>query len=593
MKHSQRIVCPKSTRQIALELARSRLVLPPDRIVEQVAHMGTIDSSSLTKGKSLVGKRNREIKVALVRPLGSLAREEEREAVKEMGEPYQLELLAKALLNAGYQVRIFDQLEGPYDPNEPSAYPATKSNAQFIADIEAFCPDVVGFGTFTYNFRKGLTIAAEVKKRTGAVIIFGGYHVTSVGKQYLLFDEIAAENPSLADAFKQDLRNVFQHGIVDYACIGEGVKTIIDILDILRGRKNPAEVIGIAYMENDRISVSEAERISLDKYPLPFRPDDFDPMKYYATGREYPFLLLSTANGCRFSCEYCSTGAMNYPGFRYRSAESVVKELKAVRERFYTQWPAPRIMVNLTDEDFGASPNRVIQLCNVLTEAGLSEVFEFNSFLDNMSILGHRGNEMLEAMKKAGFVFCFVGIESTLENALEGYARPDQWSDRMHRIQSAIRRMSGQDIMYLGDHIAGYPEHTIEDIEADYSRLFQLRGMHYAYFPILSPMPGTPLYWRTLVGELGEGFLSGITYDNLDANQQVVAIKGGGDVKAVRDKFVQAFFVRDSYEEDVDRAIETDLSKARFFANILGKISCDYPENETLLRLANKYASIT
>jgi len=416
-----------------------------------------------------------------------------------------------------------------------------------------------------------------------------GYHTTSVGKQYLLFDSISSVNPEGAEVFKQDLRNVFQHGIVDYACIGEGIHTILNILEILKGKCSPHSVNGIAFQTNETIYASESERLSLDDYPFPQREEGFNPMSYYATGRDYPFLLLTTANGCRFSCEYCSTGSMNYPGIRFRSIEHVIQELSEIKDKFHPNWPVPKIMMNITDEDFAASPARVIRLCNAIVQAGLNQFFEFNSFLDNISIFGSHGEEMLGAMRRAGFVFSFIGIESTLDNALEGYNRPDQLSDRLLNIQLAIDKMASNGLLYFGDHMIGYPTHTIQDLELDYSNLFTLRRMHYAYFPILAPMPGTPLYWRVLTGELGEGFLPGVTYDHLDANHQVLLVPGSGNIKGIRDDAVQGFFSRAEYGQDAEEAIRKDPSLLSFFGKMLGKVSRDYPENTRLRELAEKF----
>lgn len=589
MRSTQTLKCPRNTQTSAVTLLGTKPRNPFERIAEQIAKMGTIQTSQLQPGIPISKNKNEQIRIALVRPLGSLIGEEERRAVKEIGEPYQLELLAAVLKQAGYQVKIFDSLCGPYDPTNPENYPSIKGNSALVAEVEAYKPDVIGFSTFTYNFRKGLTIAAELKRKLEVPIIFGGYHTTSVGKQYLLFDSISSLNLEGAEVFKQDLRILFQHGIVDYACIGEGVKTVLDVIAILKGKLSPHEVKGIAFRSSGQLYISEADRLSLDDYPLPLRGEEYNPMNYYAIARGYPFFLLATANGCRFSCEYCSTGALTYPGLRFRSIDLVVHELRQIKDRFHSSWPSEKIMINIIDEDFAASPQRVIDLCNAIVDAGLNKYFQFNSFLDNLSILGPKGGEMLSAMHRAGFVFCFIGIESMLENALDGYKRPDRFHNRALQLQEAIDKMASHGLLYFGDHITSYPLHTIEDIKLDYERLLSLRRMHYAYFPILAPMPGTPLYWKVLWGSLGKGFLPGITYDSLDANHQVLSLPDGGQVKPVREEAIQRFFTRLEYEQEVDEAIKTDPKLALFFARVLPEISNDYPENTRLRDLAAKY----
>jgi hypothetical protein len=283
---------------------------------------------------------------------------------------------------------------------------------------------------------------------------------------------------------------------------------------------------------------------------------------------------------------------MNYPGYLPRPIDVVIQELQEIRSRFDSSWPSRnrKIMVNIIDEDFAANPRRVIKLCNTIVAAGLHHTFQFNSFMDNLSILNKtHGHEMLAAMKRAGFVFCFVGVESMLDEVVNGYHRPDKFQDRLASVQAAIDRMAEHGIMYFGDFIAGYPLHAMADIHEDYSRILRLRNMHYAYFPLLAPMPGTPLYWRALAGMFREGFLPGITYDQLDANHQVLGIVDGGDVKPIRDFFVQRFFSRPEYMDDAQRLIAADPDSRIFFAILLRKIIGDYPDNPELQKVGQLF----
>jgi radical SAM superfamily enzyme YgiQ (UPF0313 family) len=581
----RRQICPE---KIAAELLTTASLNAFRQAKETIAGLNVLELRDAKPGQSLSGKQNSEIRIALIRPLGTLSGGEEKEAVREMGEPYQLELLASVLISKGYQIRIFDQLAAPFDPDNPAAYPSTKPLREFVSEIAEWNPDVVCCSTFTYNFRNGLTIASAVKEKIGMPVVFGGYHTTSVGRQYLLFDSLSHINPEGADVFKEDLRFVFQHGVVDYACIGEGTHTISDIMEVLKGKKDADEVSGIAFMDGSRLHVSPSIRLELDDHPLPFRHPGFNPMMYYATGRNYPFLLLLTSTGCRYGCTYCSTG-VNYPGLKFRESMSVVRELSIVKQQFRPGWPGAKIMINIFDEDFGASPTRVVELCNAISASSdMAGCFRFNSFMDNRTILSPNGSAMLKAMHMAGFIFCFVGIESMLDSAVAGYERPDRFEDRLHKIQAAIDRMDDNHVLYFGDHMAGYPDHTIDDIMDDYQLVLDLRRMLYAYFPIVAPMPGTPLYWQVILGKLGEGIFPGITYDQFDANHQVVQINGGGNVKALRDGFVQEFFARSEYEEDAVRLVTTNPVAGLEIVNLVRRVADNFPDNSALASLAGR-----
>ena len=142
--------------------------------------------------------------------------------------------------------------------------------------------------------------------------------------------------------------------------------------------------------------------------------------------------------------------------------------------------------------------------------------------------------------------------------------------------------------MYFGDHISGHPEQSIDELSIDYRAYLELRGMHYSYFPRLAPMPGTVLYWKVLLGLIGNGLLPEVTYDDLDANRQVFQISGG-DINIIRNSAVQQFFTRKSYKLDAIEEIRRNPDSAGFFAKMLKKVSQDYPENTILRDLTDKF----
>jgi hypothetical protein len=101
-------------------------------------------------------------------------------------------------------------------------------------------------------------------------------------------------------------------------------------------------------------------------------------------------------------------------------------------------------------------------------------------------------------------------------------------------------------------------------------------------------MPGTPLYWQVILGKLGEGIFPGITYDQFDANHQVVQINGGGNVKALRDGFVQEFFARSEYEEDAVRLVTTNPVAGLEIVNLVRRVADNFPDNSALASLAGR-----
>ncbi len=557
------------------------------KVAERIERMGRIDSITHVKGQLITGTGN--VKVALFRPLGRVAGGEDSEAVKELGPPNSLQYIATALIAKGHEVRIFDQLAMPYDPANPGSYPMLKTTEQMADEIVSWNPDVLMATSFTCQFRQGLMVASRVKQELGIPIVFGGYHATDVGNQHKIAQRIKGANPEGAVILEQDMRNLFQHGTVDFAVIGDGIGAAPEVVEVLQGKRAAHEVKGLAFCDKGSIVLTQQrERIPMGDYPALYWPEDYEPRNYYATGRNYPFVLMTTSQGCRFQCSFCATPITHPGGAAYMHPEMAIEELRRINSRLGSSWPAEKIMVNLTNEDWMADPKQVIAFCTAVREAGLHERFEFNSF-GTLIDAARRGEEMLAAMRKAGWSFFFYGLESTIDATARDWKRPDgNVKDRLAMAQQAIDKTNRAGIMPFIDFIAGHPEQTGEQIIEDYNRLLSLRMAPYAYMPTIAPMPGTPFYWEVLWGLKGRGFIDGITYDELDANHQVLHMADGSAVRPLRDRMVQQMYTRPEYMEDAELLVSQHKHMGKFFANMLRKIAGDYPGNQRLQEIAKK-----
>jgi radical SAM superfamily enzyme YgiQ (UPF0313 family) len=62
------------------------------------------------------------------------------------------------------------------------------------------------------------------------------------------------------------------------------------------------------------------------------------PLADNRVGRYATFVSLLVTQGCKFNCPYCPIPALNQKTWRFRSPEGLVREMKAVRERFGIRW---------------------------------------------------------------------------------------------------------------------------------------------------------------------------------------------------------------------------------------------------------------
>lgn len=229
------------------------------------------------------------------------------QAERELMSPYfplGLLYLGAFLRERGFQVEIFDGTfrNGPAD---------------FQAVLNRLEPKAVGIGVVRPNRQTALALAA-IAHEGGAQVILGGPDPTLSPEEYL------------------------REPAVDYVVHHEGELTLAELLAHLsahpRAPRSLAEIAGIAYRDGDGQAVVNPRRpyiLNLDEMPPPAR-DMIDMDHYLEVWREqngYASLTISVSRGCPYGCQWCQE-SVHGPGYRQRSPESVVAEVKALMERY-------------------------------------------------------------------------------------------------------------------------------------------------------------------------------------------------------------------------------------------------------------------
>ena len=190
----------------------------------------------------------------------------------------------------------------------------------------------------------------------------------------------------------------------DVVGIGEGEITFVEMLEAFEGKRDLKTVDGIAFLEDDETYIRTAPRkliTEIDSIAWPAY-DLFD-ITYYSlmrmpnikpTERAMPVL---SGRGCTFACNFCYRMDK---GFRPRSAESIIEEVKFLRDTYNIKY------IVFSDELLMSSKKRTIELCEAFIDAKLNVKWDCNGRLNYADV------EVLEKMKEAGCVFINYGIES-------------------------------------------------------------------------------------------------------------------------------------------------------------------------------------
>ena len=180
-----------------------------------------------------------------------------------------------------------------------------KKNMQSIAVLIPLIPgaDIVeqpcdGLMIYSFATQQASSIFREVANaRTGSIFIAGGPHPSARPEETLRF--------------------------FDYVVIGEGEKTLPELIDVIRNNGDISSVKGIAYKnENNIVFTEKRDQVNLDEYP------PFDNNIMHNT--------IEITRGCPFNCAYCQTPQLFGHNMRHRSIDTISKYSKFLKDIRFT-----------------------------------------------------------------------------------------------------------------------------------------------------------------------------------------------------------------------------------------------------------------
>lgn len=329
---------------------------------------------------------------------------------------------------------------------------------ELASEVLKRLPDMVIIQATTPTIEDDILFSSKIKQQSrGTPIVFIGLHGT---------------------AFPEEL---LSKGSVDYVVLGEPEQVIAELADYCFKKQGDIRNIrGLGYKINGDVFVNE-RGLPRDNYDYPIIPDRAllknDRYIMPLTGK--PFTVIKVSRGCNFSCSFCTSSLYYGKGWRARSPENIIEEIKDVKEKF-----GINTLLFLSDT-FNSDNNFVEKLSSLIIENNLNIKWMANSRVDLIS------EDTVILMKKAGCLLVSLGIESYDEDILR--------KNNKNLDRKAITR--GIDILNKhGIATYGYFIFGLEN-ESMFSMLktaIMAAGskLDFAIFYSLTPYPGTPYFKR-------------------------------------------------------------------------------------------------
>jgi radical SAM superfamily enzyme YgiQ (UPF0313 family) len=339
-----------------------------------------------------------------------------------------------------------------------------KANEKIIDNyIASFAPQLICFTAVYTEYRLIQKAAEYIKRRYPHIyLIAGGSHVSLNPGQCIVDD-------------------------FDALCIGEGEYPVLELVVQLETSSRPSGIPNLWIKHG-----SEIERNA----PRPFLQDiDGLPLPDRAMWQEWieetpdSVTAVLLGRGCPFKCTYCCNAGLkniaNGPYVRFRSADSILTEIKSIVDQDHT-----KSNIYLEVETIGANKDWALELC--------AKLENFNATLNipiaystNLRITPNLDLECLfNALKKSNFTMVKIGLESGSERVRSKILKRNYSNeDIIHAVSMA--KQYGMKVFFY--NLIGIPGETLDDYR-ETVKINRICLPDISILHIFFPYPGTEIY---------------------------------------------------------------------------------------------------
>jgi len=184
---------------------------------------------------------------------------------------------------------------------------------------------------------------------------------------------------------------------------------------------------------------------------------------------------VQSSRGCPFKCEFCSERFYLGPSYRYRPVEEVIDEIKRSKAK----------NILFADSNFAGSISHAAELMEALLPLKVRWSALWSAYLCN-------NETFMDLAKRSGLLHLNIGLESIDQDTLSGL---NKRINQVKEYKNILQNLRKRGISYSFNFIFGWDTEK-EDVFASTLAFLKKEKVPVAYFNILTPHKGTPLYER-------------------------------------------------------------------------------------------------
>jgi anaerobic magnesium-protoporphyrin IX monomethyl ester cyclase len=397
------------------------------------------------------------------------------------------------------------------------------------------------------------TRVAELNPRLTCIVVFG--HQPSASTQQMVGARDAGEAIKNLSSNQKILivgghvsalpERTLQEEPVDFVCKGEGPATVVQLIDQLKAMDGPSlsQVAGLVWRDaSGKITINEPAELTTDlDVDLHGNAWDMLPMHKYRAhnwqcfgdlNSRQPYASIYTSLGCPYKCSFCCINSpFNVNRYRMRKPEYVAAEIDLLHNTYGVK------TYKIIDEMFVLNERHVTSICDLLIERNYDLNIWAYARVDTVK------PHMLEKLRKAGFRWLALGIESGSKHVRDGAQKTLRHED----IISIVRKIQAAGINVIGNYIFGLPDDDAKTMR-ETLELAQELNCEFANFYSAMAYPGSPLYTQALTqGWPLPQTWSGFSQHSYDCQPLSTEKATAADVLRFRDEAFHAYFAHPRY----------------------------------------------